>query len=95
MAKGTYTNDELIDSIIIDFNKAVQNLITGNYLAWCNDTGDLAHRLIALKKGVADEITSKERRIEELKENLRECGVEVKDIPIDEFIKKGGADNGE
>ena len=96
MRKGTYTSEELLDSIILDFNKSIQNLITGNYLAWCNDVGDLAHRLVALKNGIADDIANKDRRIEELKLMLKDVGVEVVDTPIEQLInKKDGADNGE
>ena len=94
MGKGLYTNDELIDSIMLDLNKSVQTIVNGSYLAWCKSVGDIAQKLIVLKKSVSDEIASKNRRIEELKQNLRDCGAEVTDIPIDEFIKKDGADNG-
>ena len=94
MGKGLYTNEELIDSMMIDLNKSVQNLVNGSYLAWCKGVGEIAQKLIVLKKSVSDEVASKNRRIEELKQNLRDCGAEVTDIPIEEFMKKDGADNG-
>ena len=94
MGKGLYTNEELIDSLLIDLNGSVRNIVNGNYIAWCKGVEEIAQKLIVLKKSVADEIENKNRRIEELKQNLHDCGVEVKDIPIKEFIKKGGENNG-
>lgn len=95
MGKGIFSHEELIDSMIVECNSSVHLMISGNYVGWCKMIVDIVQKLTTMKKGISDEIAGRDKRIEELKIMLKDVGVDVVDIPIEEFIKKGGADNGE
>lgn len=94
MANGIYSHEEIIDSAIVDCNTAVRFIVSGNYIAWCKTMTDVVQKLTVLKDGIKNDLESKNKNIEELKEQMRRSGVEIKDIPIEEFINKDGADNG-
>ena len=93
MANGIYKADELIDSMIIDVNDGLKNLINGQYIVFAGAMNNIASKLLALKKGIADDLAHKNETIEQLKEQLRRSGVELTDIPIDQLVKEG-TDNG-
>lgn len=92
MANGLYTNDELIDSLIVDCNESVKAITSGQMVLWCKIVYEMVVKLQNLKKGVADELKNREENIETLKEQLRNVGATVEDISVDEL---GEATNAE
>jgi len=93
MANGLFTNTELIDSLIIDLNALPKELINGQYIQFCTLVSQMGQKLVSLKKGVPADIESKNKIIEDLKEQLRNCGIEVVTIPVSD-LKKDGANDG-
>lgn len=91
MAKGIMTNIELIDSIIEDVNNGLKQMLIGNYVGWSAVNVQIVQKLTNLKKGVSDDIASREEIIADLKRHLRQCDVEVVDRPAE--IKMDGENN--
>ena len=81
--KGLLDNEGLIDSLIMDCNNAIKQIVCGNYLAWCNITVEIVRKLGNLKKGMLDDLRSRDERIMELK-----CQLDEKLKKIDELTKK-------
>lgn len=92
MAKGLMNNIELIDSLITDLNAGIKQVVSGDYISWSAINLKMFQKLNNLKKGVSADMQNREKIIEDLKHQLREKGVEVIDIPIEQF--KGGDANG-
>ena len=90
--EGFLNTEAMIDGMIQDCNNAVRQIVTGNYIAWCNITVQMVQKLSALKKGYKDDIDSKNQRIEDLKEMLRNRGEDIIDVPAEELVKKDGAE---
>lgn len=89
MPEGFINTDQMIDGLIQDCNNAVRNLVSGNYIAWCNINVQMVQKLAALKKGYKDDIDQKNQKIEDLKQMLRNRGEDVIDIPAGELVKDG------
>lgn len=89
MPEGFINTDQMIDGLIQDCNNAVRNLMSGNYIAWCNITVQMVQKLAALKKGYKDDIDQKNQKIEDLKQMLRNRGEDVIDVPAEELVKDG------
>lgn len=94
MANGIYNSGELIDTIIVDCNNAVRNLVGGNYISWCNIMYSIVQRLCKLKEGIAADIDGKNKVIEELKQQLRNAGTEITEFTPEEFLAKQGKKDG-
>ena len=70
--KGLLDNEGLIDSLIVDTNDIVKQLTTGQYVAFCKKIVHMVQKLANLKKGMMEEISSRDARIDELtQENER------------------------
>ena len=82
------TNEQLIDSIIKDCNNAVRAMLSGQYLLYCGLMAGVAQKLNNLKRGMANDLKNRDETIETLKEELRNAGKTVEDMPPQEFIKK-------
>lgn len=85
MANGLYSNNELIDSLIVDCNESVKAVTSGNMVLWCKIIYEMVVKLQNLKKGVTDEMKNREETIETLKEQLRNTGATVEDISVEEL----------
>lgn len=98
MANGVYTNQELVETLIVDLNALPKELLTGQYINACSIVAQMAQKLVNLRDGIKNDIDSKNEVIESLKEQLRNSGTDVVDMTPDEFIreygKKDGAGNG-
>lgn len=94
MAKGIYTNEEIVDTLISDLNSVLKNVAGGQYIQACVIVTGMSQKLINLKGGIKNDLDNKNQIIETLKEQLRQAGAEVNDMSIEEFMKKGGDDNG-
>ena len=88
MANGTYTNSELIDTIIVDMNNMIKEALSGQYVQICYIVTGMTQKLINLKKGIEADLASKDKVIEQLKEQLRAAGAEVEDMTPEKFIEK-------
>ena len=86
MANGLYTNTELIDTILSDLNTLPKHLIDNQYVAFCGVIASLAQRLVNLKDGIKSDLDSKNNMIESLKNQLKEVGYPVADVPVEEFL---------
>lgn len=69
---GLMDNEGLIDSLIVDCNSAVQRIVGGNYIAWCNTMVSMVQKLANLKKGIAEETEDMRHQISELEKLNRE-----------------------
>lgn len=94
LAKGLYTNSELIDTIIVDLNNLLKLAVDGRFIQACSIVTMMSQRLVNLKKTIDDDLNNRNKTIEILKNQLRECGVDVKEIPAEKLIESAGADNG-
>lgn len=98
MPKGLLTNVELVDSLILDLNNLPKEMINGQFIQSCTIIGQMGQKLALIKKGIPADIESKNRVIEELKQQLRDAGRNVEDLTPAEFFekfgKKDGADDG-
>lgn len=94
MKNGIYNNQEFIDTIIVDLNTLIKEVINGQFIQACSSVRDIANKLITLRQSIDNDIKSRNETIEQLKEELKRTGVDIKDIPIEQLIKKDGADNG-
>lgn len=96
MANGLFTNVELVDTIIVDLNSIIKNVMTGQYLQVCSQISAMAQKLVNLRTGIENEMKSRNETIETLKQELRAVGENVVDISSDELIElmeKGDSEN--
>lgn len=80
---GIYTHSELIDSILQDLNSLVKCHMIGEHVTACAIMTGISQKLLKLKEGVANDLKNREETIEQLKEELRACGREVIDVPVE------------
>ena len=80
---GIYTHSELIDSIMQDLNSLVKCHMIGEHVTACAIMTGISQKLLKLKEGVANDLKNREETIEQLKEELRACGREVIDVPVE------------
>lgn len=65
---GLWDNAGLCETLVNDCNNAVKLLTSGQYLAFCGVMYQAACKLANLKKGIREEMDSKNKIIEELKQ---------------------------
>lgn len=95
MGKGIYTNVELIESLILDLNNLPKELVDGQFIQFCTLVSQMGQKLANLRNGVQNDIDSKNKVIEQLKEQLRNAGAEVADYTPQEFLDKMKKDGAE
>ena len=54
--RGFLDNEGLIDSLILDCNRAVKELAGGQYIAWCDIMVKMVQKLANLKNGVHNDM---------------------------------------
>lgn len=96
MANGLFSNEELIDSMIVDCNKAVSAIAGGNGIVWCRIMVDLVTRLANLKEGIRNELKNRDETINMLTDRLQNTDMAVQSVDISEILrqKKEGATDG-
>lgn len=94
MAKGLYTNEELVDSLILDVNNLPKELFNGQFIQFCTLIEQMGQKLALLRKGIPADIENKNKIIEELKQQLRDMGQEIVEMTPDEFVQKLGKKDG-
>ena len=85
---GLYDNEGLIDTLISDCNSAVKACVSGQYIAFCNTMVQMVRKLANLKKGIQSDMATRDQTIEDLKNQLREVGVEIVDMDPQEVMEK-------
>ena len=96
MANGLLTNTELIESLLVDLNEFLKQQINGQFIQASCIVAKMSQKLINLRATIDNDLKSREKTIETLKEELRNCGVEVQTIRPQEIIEnaKGEPNNG-
>jgi hypothetical protein len=74
--KGLFDSDGLIDSLIVDINDITKLLVSGQYIAYCNKIGAVAQKLVTLKNGVKNDISSRDKQIAELNDIISKINEE-------------------
>ena len=80
---GIFSHAELIDGILTDLNSLMKFHMIGEHVAACAVMTGVSQKLLKLKEGVANDLKNREQTIEQLKEELRACGREVVDVPVE------------
>ena len=89
MADGLYTNTELVESLIVDLNNLVKTQASGQYIQFCGIVVQMSQKLINLKSGIQSDLDNKDKKIESLKNTIREYGGNCQDIPINKVFSGG------
>ena len=84
MANGTYTNSEIIGSLINDLNELIKSQTAGEHIKACSLVVGMTQKLVNLRKTIDDDIKSREETISHLKEQLRSAGVEIVEVSMEE-----------
>ena len=69
---GLYDSAGFTDTIIMDCNNVVKQLVSGNYIAFCNGMAEIVKKLALLKDGTEKEKEDLKKQIGELREQLEE-----------------------
>ena len=78
---GLYTNEGLVDTIIVDFNTLPRLLVENQFIKAAALYASIGQRLANLKKGIKVDMDSMKAKVEELK-------------AMNESLKKDGGNNG-
>ena len=89
---GLFDNEGLCDSLIMDCNNAVKTICAGNYIAFCNTMVQMVQKLSNLKDGIKKDMASKNKIIEELKEQNNRLVEQFTGLPVEKA--KDGEGNG-
>ena len=63
---GLLDNYGLIDSLIIDCSELQKALVSGQYIQFCTRLVGMVQKLVNLRKGVRNDMESKQKQIDEL-----------------------------
>lgn len=85
--KDVYSHTELIDSIFTDLNTMQKEQMSGQYIQAASVFVGIVQKLLTLRKSVDNDLKNRDETIENLKEQLRNAGIEVVDMPIEEAIE--------
>lgn len=85
MAKGVFTNLEMIDSLISDLNNAEKYLFEGQIIAHCDGIAKIAQKITLLKHGIEKDIENRDETISKLKSQIEEMGAKVIDCKPEEL----------
>ena len=64
--KGLYNNQGLCDTLKVDLNNLLKNMASGQYLQMSGLVVQMCRKLDNLKEGIAADLASKDKIIEEL-----------------------------
>lgn len=66
--KGLYDNEGMCGTLVSDLNEAVKAIASGKYLQFCGKVAEMTVKLANLKNGIHNDMESKNKTIEELKQ---------------------------
>ena len=67
---GLYDSAGFIDTMILDCNVIVKQIVIGNYIAFCNSMSELVKKLALLKDGITKDREELKKQIKELVDEL-------------------------
>lgn len=82
---GLMDNSGMIDSLIVDCEKAAGAIHGGHHIAFCKIMIDMVTKLTQLRAGVINDTQNLKDQVESYKQMLRDAGVEVVDMKPEEF----------
>lgn len=97
MANGVYSNAELVDTLIADLNNLIKTQMAGQHINACGIVYQMGQKLVNLRTGIKNDMDSRNKTIEALKNQLRNAGAEFNDVTAEELaerLKKDGVDDG-
>lgn len=68
--RGLYDNCGLCDTLIIDCNNLIKQLVSGEYVLFSHTIVQMVQKIGNLKKGIKSDSESQEQQIRELQEQL-------------------------
>jgi hypothetical protein len=80
--------DQLIEMLICNCSDGVKDLVSGNYILWCRRMVENVQLLGELKNRIQSDMATRDQTIEDLKNQLREVGVEIVDMDPQEVMEK-------
>ena len=81
--KGFMDNEGMCDSLVFDVNSLVKLLINGQFIQFCSKVREITIKLANLKKGIHDDLESKDKIIEELKRINDSLASEKTGLPVE------------
>ena len=81
--KGLWDNAGLIDSMVLDLNSIMKHLISGQYIAFCDQLRLMAQKLVNLKTGMKNELADRDAQRAELRKLNDELAAQVYGVPVD------------
>ena len=72
--KGLLDNEGLIDSLIVDVNNVVKDLVSGQYISFTRTINYMIQKLANLKNNYKIEISSRDEEIARLRDELQKIG---------------------
>lgn len=69
---GLLDNEGLIDTMILDCDNAVKAIVSGEYINFCNIMTQIVKKLANLRRGVHNDMASREEQIRNLQQALEE-----------------------
>ena len=88
--KGLYDNEGMCGTLVSDLNEAVKAIASGQYLQFCGKVTEMTVKLANLKNGIHNDMESKNKTIEELKQINQSLLEQLNGNPAE----KDGVDNG-
>lgn len=85
MANGLLSNEEMIDTLIVDCDNAVNAVITGNGIQWCKLMYEIVVKLSNLKRGIHADLQNRDENISILKQMLKDAGVDMQEVDLNEL----------
>ena len=81
--KGLLDNEGLIDSLIVDTNNLVKDLVSGQYVQFSRTIVYMIQKLANLKNNLKIEISSRDNEIALLRSQLQEIGDKLYGTPAE------------
>ena len=67
---GLFDSAGFVDTIILDCNNTVRQMVSGNYIAFCNGMAEIVKKLGVLKEGISKEKKAMRDEVEYLGKQL-------------------------
>lgn len=74
---GLLDNCKLVDTLIVDCSDLQKTLVGGQYVLFCAILVQMVQKLSNLKQGIKDDMDSKERQIQHLRETIDELSAKL------------------
>lgn len=81
--KGLYNNIGLCDTLQSDLNNLIKQAMAGQFIQCSATVVSMSQKLTNLKKGIADDLKSKDEIIEELKQINNSLMEEKTGLPVE------------